>query len=638
MPGTFGWSPRRGIGIAFLLSCLFFPACEKEAEVPVSATPAAQPVLQAPIAGSRLAGLTLNGQVPDQVARQSGDPVMLEVSDLTQVFQVSNTEYLAKALKLAQAQIDSGKPLKGIHLYFGILPKKYAAKCESEASPTTCHFEAYSLDCNEALPQRNWTEEVYAKLCFSAGRLKAYNPKYLVAAFGADDTLWYQEVGNAAMKRALDSGKLAWGDSRADLLGVYPSAEKRKDYKTKNTPYVYFKELQDRLGEIYSTEFAALAFRGLTLNEVSNLVKDALEQVSKPTPFPEMQDLLRYLAQQGITVGIVGAAPNFMLYPTVEKLQLGIPLENIEGTDVVLTNPADPSLAPVRLSALVNQGRWNATTGQSEKFLSYQDVLASYGGWLIVAVDTPLSIRAGKANAIRSIARRMVATQNRLAANTQNWLDIDDLRMALVGGDSFAPGTDVPAPQGERVKAAQPDGGTQGLSEGLAFLEKGSNALGGTDLLLIQSFTLEPDQKAYPKAGILARFQAYLDQQKLLRPDRVSAVMIQPAVTQIKKEGGLGGFLKETPKTPETQPATLPAETLPTTLPSAETKPAASPVPSRPFGPLPPPPSAPLSATPAPQPPVSKPPMLPPLELPKPVAPPGPLPDVKPPPPAVDAL
>jgi hypothetical protein len=594
------WSLRLGI----ILVAGLLLACGKKEEKP--GTDGATPIPKLQIPADRLLGLTFNGQAADHLARQSGDPMLLESSDLAQFFQFFQLDYLEKVLKLAQSQIDTGKPLKGINLYFGAVPKKYAAKCAQDLAGSTCLVEPVAFDCNEALPQKNWTDENYAKICMSVGRLKALNPQLLVAAFDGDNTVWYQDMSNAGVKRGVESGKIAWGDAKAELLAVYPPPEARRDYKLKTTPYQYYEELYEKAGALFNYEFAALAFRGLTLNEAYAIFKEALEQKYHPIPFPEMTDLIRYLNQQGVLTGIVSASPNFSVYPLAETLQTGIPLENIEGLDVFVRNPTDAAALPVRLSRLLLQGKMNEATGQVDRFNTYQDFLATYGTWVIADVDHIVNARAGKAIAVRSLARRLAAKNNLNPGQAANLLDVDDLRMFLIGGDNFAPFTDLPNPKGERIKAAQEAGNDQGLSEGLDFLEKGENSLGGTDILYIRRYVLEADQKAYPKKGGLEKFQAYFDQEKLVRPTRVGNAFVQPAVTDVKLESGKGGFLKETPQTSETQPTpeTAPAVTpkpLSTPLPLASPPPSgASPAPVRPFGPLPQEPMAPPAALPPP--------------------------------------
>lgn len=607
---------RTGRSIALVVLALLSFACSKKEEKPVGPA-VATPGPKIMIPADSLQGLSLNGQAPDHLARQTGDPAQLEASDLAQFFQLFELDYFEKVLQLAQTQIATGKPLKGITLLFGSVPKRYAASCVKETSPDTCLAEPVAFDCNEVLPPKNWTEENHAKICQSLGRIKLLNPKMLVAAFDGDNTIWYQDVSNAGIKRGVESGKILWGEGKAELMSVYPPLEARKDYKTKATPYQYYEELYEKAGAPFNYEMAALAFRGLTLNEAYGIFKEAIEQPYKPIPFPEMVDLLRALQQMGVLTAVVSASPNFSVFPLVESLQTGIPLENIEGLDVYLRNPAEPGSLPVRLSRLLVQGKANDAAGLTERFKSYQEFLAAYGTWVIVDVDHILNARAGKAIAVRSMARRLAAKNNMNPGENTKQMDVDDMRMILIGGDNFAPFTDIPNPKGDRIQAALEAGNDQGLSEGLDFLEK-SGGFGGTDILYIRRYSLESDKKAYPKKGGLDKFQAYADQEKLVRPTRVGGLIVQGAVTDVKVADGSGGFLKETPATTESQPMPESAPTptaspkpqatpapvptpkpAPSPEPVAPLPPVASPAPSRPFGPLPAAPDAPPLPAPA---------------------------------------
>ena len=336
-----------------------------------------------------------------------------------------------------------------------------------------------------------------------------------------------------------------------------------------------------------------MAFRGLSLNEANAVFKDTIAQETHPTAFPEMVDLLKFLQAQGVITGIVSASPNFLVYPMVESLQAGLPLENVEGLDVMLRNPSDTASPPVRLSRLVAQGKLNESSQLVERFQSYDDFLASYGSWVIVDVDPILNARAGKAVGLRSIARRIVAKNNLNPGGPGNLLDVDALRILLIAGDNFAPIADLPNPKGERKQAASESGNDQGMCEAVSFLEKPNHSFGGSDLLYIRRFILETDKQAYPKKDGLSNFQAFLEQQRLLRPEHLGVALIQPAVTDVKSSEGKGGFLKEMPKTPETQP--MPEsqpESMPESLPESMPKPGATPLPTvkptgKPFGPMP---------------------------------------------------
>ena len=609
-------SNRRKLILSWTLGFVLltaFIACKKTTpDTNLPATPAPKEdssvaPFATPLPSARLMGLKVNGQSPDDIARQSGDPTLLEGSDLVKDFQLENNLYTQQVLKAILSTMDSGKPLKGQYLYFGVLPKKYASHCQQDAGPDTCWIEPTVFECSGAIQQKNWTEENYSKICQSIGRLKILNPRTLIAAFDGDNTTWYQDVGEAILRRGVESGKIVWGEGRADFFPLYPSSDKRKELKAKTTPWQYYQDLSDKLGATYAYQFNALAFRGLSLSEAFAIFNESLNQAYRPNANPEMVELLQYLHSQGVVTALVSASPNFTVYPLAENLQLGTTLETSAGLDVMLQDPSHPENKPLRLSRLVLQGKGN----QGEKFHNYQDVLAQYGSWTIVDVDPWLNAASGKGLQLRAITRRYVSDYNRDPANSKNLLDLDDMRLLLIGGDNFGPQNDMTLLGSDRLSAAHESGNDQGLSEGAAFLEK---AMGGTDLLYVQRFMLVGG-KLYAKAGVVDRFMAYLDQIKLLHPDRVGMVIQQPALTDLKPEGNSGGFLKETPQVSESQPM---AESLPTVSPNPETKPEASPLaaptpsgPQRPFGPLPPENSmgptgtdtAPSSAAPPPAPP-----------------------------------
>jgi len=516
---------------------------------------------------SQLMGLNINGKKIQEIAAKSPDPQVLDAQDLGQFFEIQNPKYLEHALKIIENQLQSGAPLKNISVFLGGLSKKYAAQCLEDLDEERCLIEPVAFNCSEALPQKNWSEENYSKLCPRIGRLKAFKPNYLVALFDGDNTLWYQDLGDAGVKQGVDSKRIQWDDGKAELMQVFPIPAERAGYKTQKSPLDYYNELYEAVGPLWNYAFGALAFRGLSLKAVHENFQEISGKPFAPTSFEEMSDLIKYLNDQGIVTGVVSASPVFAVIPMVESLQTGIPLDRIEGLDVFIKNPQEPTSLPVRLSRLINQGRLDAM-GQAKKYDNYQEVLADYGDWIIVDVDHVLNARGGKGVQSRSIARRFVADQNRQAQNPNDRLEIDDLRLVLIGGDNFGRPTDIQAAQGDRILNALELGNDQGIVEGLPFLEADPHFPGGTDLLFIRRYSLDLDNKVSPKAGKLEKFQEFLQQQKLIRPTRVGEVLVQGAITDIKAVGGQGGFLKEEPQTPETQAS-------PTGTPETQPKPGA---------------------------------------------------------------
>ncbi len=573
------------IGLGILTLLLPALACRKK-EAPTPGGPPEPGVTQVQIPVSQLSGLKINGKTVDEIAQKAPDPMALDAEDLAQYFQIQKYQYLGNVLQVVQSQLQSGNPLKDISIYFGALPKKYAAKCMEDLDAEQCLIEPMAFNCAEAFPQNNWSDENYSKICQSLGRLRAYDPNFQAAFFDGDNTIWYQDVSNAGVRRGVESQRIRWGDRFAELLGVYPEPEKRVEYKTQKTPYDYYVELYKAVGPLWNYNYAALAFRGLSLNDAYRNFQEFRGQPYGPVPFPEMRDLIKYLHKEGIVTGVISASPIFGVIPMVESLQTELPLDRIEGLDVFIRDPQNPNSPPVRLGRLINQGRMDPATGQVEKFKNYQEVLAIHGNWIIVDVDHVINARGGKGVQSRSIARRHVADWNR--ANPNHPIDIDDMRIAIIGGDNFAPATDIQSPQGDRTIQALEGGNDQGMSESLSFLETHPNFPGGTDLLFIRRYGLEAGNRIVPKKGKLEDFEEYVKQQQLLRPTGVGQVITQGAVTDIEIPQGQGGFIKDISKA-ETQPA-------PETQPTAPTPPPSSPPPIAP--PIPTTPPAPPSLAP----------------------------------------
>jgi len=186
-----GRSLRRILPSLFALATAFIAACGKE-EPPAPPTPApvvSSMTLQTP----RLQGISLNGRSVEEVAGQFQDPQSLETQDLAKAFAIADMAYLDGVMKLIEAQLQSGSPLKYLSIYFGGALKSQAAKCQSDLGEGVCMIEPYVFNCSEAVTQKNWTEENYLKLCRRLGRLKAYRPERLFAVFEGQDTLAYRE-------------------------------------------------------------------------------------------------------------------------------------------------------------------------------------------------------------------------------------------------------------------------------------------------------------------------------------------------------------------------------------------------------------------------------------------------------------
>lgn len=603
---------RSALTVLSLLTLILFPACsKKKAPPPTPPPPPPAPKTSLPV--GQLMGLRINGQDVAEIAAMAPDPQALEGADLAKAFDIKNEEYLETALKNIQSQLQTGAPLKNISVFMGAMPEKYAAQCLEDAEGNLCLIEPVVFNCVENLEQKNWSDENYAKLCESLGRLKAYKPELLVAVFDGDNTMWYQDVSNAGVKKGVDSKRIVWDAAKAELLSIYPLPAERAGYVKQKTPYDYYKELYSKVGPLWNYNYAALAFKGLPLKDSFTNFQELVAEPYRPMPFPEMIDLLKYLNGQGIVAGVVSASPSFEVYPMVESLNSGIGLDRMEGLDVFIKNPAEPDSLPIRLSRLINQGQMDKDSGEVRPFATYQEVIDTYGDWIIVDVDQVINARGGKGVQSRSIARRHVAERNRKAQTPADRISIDDMRLAIIGGDNFALPTDIQNPSGDRKKAALEGGNDQGLAEGLAFLDKAGNVPGGTDILFIRRYEIDPEQKVLPKKGKLENFEAFVEQQKLIRPNSVGEIIVQGAVTDVKAEVGTGGFLKTLPAaaaesapSAESQPAAAAPEsqesapaTQPSLLPPTPTAPA-TPEPAAPEGAAVPPPPSPVEAAPVP--------------------------------------
>jgi phosphoglycolate phosphatase-like HAD superfamily hydrolase len=600
--------------------------CEKE--VPKRPEKLPKPVLpKISIPATQLEDISLNERRVDKLAVLAPDTTTLDRDDLAQAFAIKNEKYLEGVMKLLQAQIQSGTPLNLVTVLFGTMPIRYAAQCAEPLPGDQCLITPVAFNCTDALPPKNWNIDTYHEICRSLGRLKAYKPEFLVALFDGDNTLWYQDVSDSNVKKGVSAKRVNWGPTKAELLSIYPPPEQRDTYKTTKTPYDYYRDLYKTVGPLWNYNYAALAFRGLPLKETFVNFQEAIVEPYAPQPFPEMIDLLRYLNDQGIITGVVSASPLFGVIPMVERLGVGIPLNRIEGLDVYLRNPNDPNGTPVRLSRLIDQGKLEAGLNQVTPFKTYQEVLDAYGDWTIVDVDQVIAARGGKGVAGRSIVRRYVAEKNRQTQKPVDMTDIEEMHLALIAGDNFAPVTDIAKIDGDRIKAAVEEGNDQGMAEALDFLPSYGNIPGGTDILFIRRYEMDDKNQVWPKRGSLKKFQEFIDQQTLLRPNMLGTVMTQEALTDLQVPGTKGGFLRERPTETESQAS---AESQPETVPTApetkptETQPAAAGPGQAPGGlPLPPAPTPPPMPTGLPQAPPATP--LPP-SLPQAPTPPGGLP------------
>lgn len=233
------------------------------------------------------------------------------------------------------------------------------------------------------------------------------------------------------------------------------------------------------------------------------------ESAGGMTVFPEMADLLQYLQKEGIFVGLLSDQEGATALAMLQSLGINLPGEHIAG----LENPANAGDPETRVL-----------------------------------------------QALR-LVRRFVEAHNRAVSKPEDQINFEDLRLALLAGEDFAPS-----------KGA-------GVGDGIAYLENLSTVPGGVDLLFIHRHNLEADQKLTRKKAALENFQFFQAQERASHPLRMGVAIEQAAVGIVRMAGGKGGFLTQNPAAaPESLPSeSQPSESRPST---PESKPSATPAPA----------------------------------------------------------
>jgi len=288
-----------------LLASAFLGACEKKSPPPQTPVPTAAPVSTKSLALPRFLGLSLNGQAVEQVAAVSQDPQTLDVLDLNKAFGIEDSAYLEKVLELIESQLQSGSPMKWISVYFGGAPKNLASHCVKDLAGGVCLIEPYAFNCGEAVPQKNWNEENYLKLCGRLGRLKAYKADLLVALVSGDGSLGFHEKPIAAPPASPPK-----------------APEKKSGGKSKPVPAPTPKPIEAPQG-------------GLTV-------------------FPEMADLLQYLQREGIFVGLLSDQEGAAALAMLQSMGINLPGEHIAGLDAA-SSAGDPEARVLQALRLVRR-------------------------------------------------------------------------------------------------------------------------------------------------------------------------------------------------------------------------------------------------------------------------------------------
>ncbi|MBI2982185.1 MAG: haloacid dehalogenase-like hydrolase [Deltaproteobacteria bacterium] len=353
-----------------------------------------------------------NEKKAGELARAVEPDTILTPGDLRSVFKLNEGESEAvyqELLNHRQGRLFS-HPL---FIRFAHVPVQSAAACVGDKRETepgdekSCFVVKSTRGYGDYFPGTSWSPENLTAIKGWLRSLELYlNPALIVFA-DCDGTLWAQGAFDFVLKTAVETGLIP--KEKVDELNA------RFDRGETDQAFAYMNE------EL---------FAGLTLNQL-----DAVFQRAKRSPdflkvYDEMKRLVNLLWEKGITVGYVSAAPFFITAAMLQESGFTAPLWTIEGNDVFIVPPNDPSAAPVKLSNLV----------QSKGFGTWSEALHKIGEYRIVAreVDQIVS-RKGKVTAARSILERHVMIWN----GHRKAVVSSQVRVAGVFGDNFAPFSDI---------------------------------------------------------------------------------------------------------------------------------------------------------------------------------------------------
>ncbi|MCE9625696.1 MAG: hypothetical protein K8R69_09670 [Deltaproteobacteria bacterium] len=307
-----------------ILSSAFLGACEKKAPPPPPPVATPQPQAGRSLALPRFQGMSLNGQPVETIAAAFQDPQTLETEDLRKYFGIQDAAYLDQVMVLIESQLQSGSPMKWVGVYFGGAPKALASHCVKNSSDGICLVEPYAFNCAEALPQKNWTEENYLKLCRRLGRLKAYKADRLVALISGEGSLGFHESASTPP----------------------PAPDKKtpekKSAKSKTPPAPTPAPSAEKTGGLQS--------------------------------FPEIVDLLQYLQREGFLVGLLSDQDVGATQASLQTLGISLPSERIVGGDAAPGNPSEKRLLQaLRLARRYVESK-NRQTSKAEDQIGLEDL------------------------------------------------------------------------------------------------------------------------------------------------------------------------------------------------------------------------------------------------------------------------
>ncbi|MBI2082018.1 MAG: haloacid dehalogenase-like hydrolase [Deltaproteobacteria bacterium] len=356
--------------------------------------------------------LYFNEKGAQELAQATEPRSLLNPNDLKTVFKLTDTEASRVYHQLISRR--EGETFRHpLFINFNHLPIRSASQCADGGTPRengteeSCFVVKTTRDYSDYFPGNSWTSQNLEKIRAWLRSLELWTPASLITFTDCDDTLWAQGVNYAVLRTAVDM-KLVPKERAEELNARY----NRGDH---DQAYAYMTE------EVYA---------GLTLNQVYAAFQKAKTSPFFPKVYDEMRQLVNHLWGQGITVGYVSAAPFFISAPMLEESGFNAPLWAIEGNDVFVVPPDNPSATPVKLSNLV----------QSGGFKNWAEVLGKLGGYKIVSREMDQIVsRKGKGTAARSILERHVIDWN----NHRKTNVSSQVRVAGVFGDNFAPFSDL---------------------------------------------------------------------------------------------------------------------------------------------------------------------------------------------------
>lgn len=298
---------------------------------------------------------------------------------------------------------------------------------------------------SEKLAMENWHPDNYATMCDWLDRLPSETEKTVVLT-DCDNTLWAGDIGDSCFFAAVEMGKISWKNAPElngysvktairDLSAEADSATRKQIKKNGISPADYYLWLYDQ-DPTLSYNYCAQAWAGLTLNDVNDVYKKAVEAGSFPQVYSEMKNLFNMLYAEGVCTGYVSASPIFLVLPMLEHAGFNAPLAYVEGIDCYVTGAGTDDDKPVLLSNLLQaDGAVN----------SWSDILEKFGDLKITSLVSGVgNFREGKAVGGSSIVNRHVLNWNRSHLEDNKRISLSEMRLTGVFGDNFGAFSDLP--------------------------------------------------------------------------------------------------------------------------------------------------------------------------------------------------